>query len=106
MPDASQRALMFQSGQADLLDSVDAATASGLAKDTIKKTLPDSIWGLVLNVKSGPLADPKVRQAISLGINRTVVAESMNNGSYAAKGYLPVNTPGTPAPGWVPAPTR
>ena len=98
VPDASQRALMFQSGQADLLDSVDAATASGLAKDTIKKTLPDSIWGLVLNVKSGPLADPKVRQAISLGINRTVVAESMNNGSYAAKGYLPVNTPGTPAP--------
>lgn len=98
VPDASQRALMFQSGQADLLDSVDAATASGLAKSAIKKTLPDSISGLVLNVKSGPLADPKIRQAISLGINRSLVAESMNNGSLPARGYLPLNTPGTPAP--------
>jgi len=71
----------------DFESAVDAARADG-ATATILQTGP-AVVGWHLNTASGPLANPQVRQAISLGINRVELANSLDQG-YAQPSVLTV----------------
>lgn len=90
----------------DFASGVGEAHADG-ASATILQTGP-AVVGWHLNTASGPLANPQVREAISLGINRDELADSLDKG-YAVPSALtipaaserpsrPASTPSSRAP--------
>jgi peptide/nickel transport system substrate-binding protein len=96
--DASQRALQFKSGAVDIIEGVDSATETAIGKSAVKRAKPDSLWGFLANLKKGPTSDSKVREAISLALNRKDIVEAEDDGSVAATGMLPINVPGSVPP--------
>lgn len=71
-PDATTRANALQTGDADLIDYVAAKDITAMEKDDNYKVYVSEapFMCLQFNVKSGPLANPKVRQAIAYAVDR------------------------------------
>ena len=93
--DTSQRVLRFQTGESDLLDDTDSAMSAQLPTDTVVRTVPNQVDGIMSNMNNEILADANVRAAISYGVDRDAIAQALDDESIAAEGYLPVNVPGT-----------
>jgi len=96
--DPNQRALEFQAGNVDILAAVDSATATQMADDQLLAVKPNQIQSLLVNQAVPGLDNPDIRQAISLALDRDALADTVNDGSIAAVGALPVNVPGEIAP--------
>lgn len=96
--DPNQRALQFQAGDVDILEAVDAATALQMDPGEVLTTKPNPIRSILVNMNTPGLDDTQVRQAISLGIDRKKLAATLDDGSVAATGALPVNVPGSLEP--------
>ncbi len=94
IPDPSQRALQYQSGDVDILDAVDSAQATQLDPSQLVTTKPNPIQSLMVNEATPGLDNLDIRQAIALGLDRDQIAQALSNGSIPAVGALPVNVPG------------
>src|SRR5260370_12228896 len=53
-------------------------------------------YGVSMAVDKAPYNDVRVRQALSMAINRDIVAEVMNRGDAALYGPFPFPLPGSP----------
>ena len=96
--DANEQSLLFESGQADVVEYVSAVNAPKYADSIV--ALPESqVEHLSLNVTRPALADPSVRKAIALGIDYDAIAKGAFPG-YAtpAKGIIAPNLPNWAAP--------
>lgn len=96
--DANQRVLRFQSGELDLVEGIDDAEIQQIGEDKVDFTTPQIWRGLAINTRKGPLADPQVRKAISLAIDRDAIASALAKGTEVAPGILPTNLPDVVAP--------
>lgn len=95
VPDESARLALVQQGSVDMASFVDSNTASqaedagftaGKASDTRKISI-------YLNPKSGPLADIRVRRALSLSLDRSQIVKLATEGSGAETLTVPVGDP-------------
>jgi peptide/nickel transport system substrate-binding protein len=96
--DANEESLLFESGQADIVEYVSAVNAPKYADAIV--ALPESqVEHLSLNVKKPALADPSVRKAIALGIDYAAIAKGAFPGhGTPAKGIIAPNLPNWAAP--------
>lgn len=82
MADPAAAALAFEAGQIDLVvnypetdyERIVASGAKGLMAPTTQ------LYWLQLNVKNGPLKDPRIRQAVSLAIDREGIIKAAMSG--------------------------
>ncbi len=96
--DPSQRVLQFKAGDVDILDQVDSAAEAQVGSSVVSRSTPNRINGMLLNLKSGPTADPDLRAAISLALDRSAIVQAQNDGTVAATGALPIKVPGAVEP--------
>ncbi len=79
VPDAATRQLGLASGTYQMLPNIDAATATALAGKphvALLKT-QDLAYSLVgMNVSQPPFNDPKVREALNMGLDRTQIVQA------------------------------
>ncbi|MGH2851092.1 MAG: ABC transporter substrate-binding protein, partial [Solirubrobacteraceae bacterium] len=95
--DAGQRVNDVLAGTATHTASLDwgdfATAADNGPADGVSATLLQNGPGVIawhLNVRSGPLANPLVRQAINLGIDRTELASGLPDAGYATPSVLTI----------------
>lgn len=90
VPEAATRQIGLTSGEYDLLPSVDPATAmqlEGMGAD-VEQTRDLAYTLIGMNVESGPLADPKVRQAVNMLLNRDEIIQGALFGAGVPAGPL------------------
>lgn len=95
MPDEATRVQALQSGTVDTIQVTLPKNAASLKKRgfTVGDEHPVGAYWLGLNTVSGPLANEKVRQAISLGIDRKQLISIGSQGSGVASGIIPTGDP-------------
>ena len=85
VPDGRARLNALRSGQANiaLIDprQIPEARSAGLHIQLVEK---NALWVIYPNLKKGPLADIRVRQAMMHAIDREGIAEALTNGSARA----------------------
>ncbi|WP_460340080.1 ABC transporter substrate-binding protein [Actinoallomurus acanthiterrae] len=97
IPDESTRVQALQSGAVDAVQVALPKNASVLKRRfTVGDKYDVGAYWLGLNTTSGPLANEKVRQAISLGIDRKQLISVGSQGAGVASGVIP---PGDPVMG-------
>jgi peptide/nickel transport system substrate-binding protein len=72
----------------DFATAVDDGPADGVSATVLQNGPGVIAWHL--NVRSGPLANPQVRQAINLGIDRTELASGLSDAGYATPSVLAI----------------
>lgn len=92
LPDAGARAAAIRADEIDLADGIALPDLEAIEEDAdvdlIRFSLPRTA-SLYSNTTDGPLADPTVREAISLAIDETAIAEDLLEGQFApARGYF------------------
>lgn len=82
VPDGRARLNALRSGQANIAQidpkQIPEAKSAGMAIQVVQK---NALWDIYPNIKKGPLADIRVRQAIMYAIDREGLAEAISNGS-------------------------
>lgn len=91
--DSAQQTLAYQSGQLDVIEQIGADDAPNLPGDQIIKSKPSQSMNLFLNTRRPTLTDPKVRQAVSLAVNRDDIAKLQDGFVIPAVGVIPTNVP-------------
>ncbi|MFA1545972.1 ABC transporter substrate-binding protein [Actinomadura chokoriensis] len=98
LPEAGVRTGGLQSGQLDAIGSVGRADEAALKASGVRlqaRANPGVVFGLAPNNERFPLDDEKVRQAITLAIDRRQVAETVfPSGTRPATSVLAHTTPG------------
>ena len=77
----------FKSGEAQMIKDVPTAEIKGFIENKNPEFFIDTILGtyyISLNDQKEPFTDPKVRQALSLAIDRNYVAGTLMDGTYVA----------------------
>lgn len=95
--DSAQQTLAYQSGQLDMVEQIGADDAPNLPADEIIKSKPSQSMNLFLNKRRPVLADERVRQAISLAVNRDDIAAIQAGFVEPAVGVIPTNVPNSVA---------
>lgn len=97
--DPNQQLLQFQSGQAQLLESVPLDIANQFDEEQRQVVAPSStVHAAFINTAEGPGADLHFRRAISYAINRDAYADSVFGGfALPATGGLPSGVQGSAA---------
>lgn len=95
-PAAEERA--YLAGQLHVTDSLPPARVAAYAEKVSMDLRIDPYLGtyyILPNVREGVLADPKVRRALALSINREAIAgQLLGAGQRPAGGFVPDNMPG------------
>lgn len=98
IPDANSRANAMKSGEIDYINKfdVDSTIVKALENEpdvTLRNgRVSATFMTMWLNARSGPLADPKVRQALFTGLDRTLMSNSADpEFTSPAKGSFPDN---------------
>lgn len=94
IPDPSTLTSALRTGDVDLVVGfgLDATTALILSRQSglVVESVPDLSYSLLgLNVTRGPLADLRVRQAISLAVDRQELVDVVYSGQAAVAGPIP-----------------
>ncbi|HLC29796.1 MAG TPA: ABC transporter substrate-binding protein [Dehalococcoidia bacterium] len=94
VPDGGTALAAFRTGQLDDHRDVNAADVEGLKKELGDKiTITDTYgWGgtfVNLSVKNKTLEDVRVRQALSLAVNREEAIKVISSGQAYVQGYMP-----------------
>lgn len=94
--DTSQRLLQVESGDAGLADRVPIDSLSAAGADAQVLSVPSTSMSIISFAQTGaPMTDPHFRRAVSLGIDRQALADSVYEGNASvAAGILPPNVPG------------
>ncbi|MGY6411986.1 MAG: ABC transporter substrate-binding protein [Alkalilacustris sp.] len=98
IPDAATASLAFEAGEVDIVTNVSEADFPRLAaRDDVQShsEATTRLFFLIPNTASGPLADARIRRALSLGIDReAIVAAALNGvGGVAAGTLFPATMP-------------
>lgn len=98
IPDAATASLAFEAGEVDIVTNVSEADFPRLAaRDDVQSHTEATtrLFFLIPNTASGPLADARIRRAVSLGMDRdAIVAAALNGvGGTAAGTLLPASMP-------------
>jgi peptide/nickel transport system substrate-binding protein len=95
IPDESTRVQALQSGTVDTIQVTLPKNAASLKqrKFTVSDGSDVGAYWLGLNTVDGPLANEKVRQAISLGIDRKQLISVGSQGAGVASGIIPPGDP-------------
>ncbi len=96
--DVNQRTLQFESGEVDIIQSVDPSAQAELSEDQLLYVPSAGQQQLVVNANDSSLADSSVRQAISLAINRDDLVAAVDGKATAATGVLPSTLPNVVEP--------
>ena len=92
IPDAATASLAFEAGEVDIVTNVSEADFPRLAaRDDVQSHAEATtrLFFLIPNTGSGPLADRRIRRAVSLGIDReAIVAAALNGVGGVAAGTL------------------
>ena len=95
-PAAEERA--FQAGQLHVTDSLPPARVRAYTESDSEDLRVDPYLGtyyILLNLREPDLADPKVRRALALAIDREAIADRLlGGGQRPAGGFIPDNMPG------------
>ncbi len=85
----------FESGQVDYVDNPPAPQLARLKDEGLLTTLPTiGTYYLSFNVNKKPLDDPKVREALSLAIDRKAIVENVTKGGQIPAGaFVPYGLP-------------
>ncbi|MFI0444084.1 ABC transporter substrate-binding protein [Actinomadura sp. 6N118] len=98
LPESGVRTGGLQSGQVDAIGAVGRADEGALKSSGVRllaRANPGVVFGVSLNNKRAPFTDEKVRQAISLAIDRGQVAATVfPSGTKPATSVLAHTTPG------------
>jgi|SRR5690625_1732245 len=98
VPESGVRAGSLQSGQVDVIGNIapqDEAGLEGSGAQLLSRTNPGIAMGLRINHDNELLADPAVREALAIGINREDIASTVYpEGTPAATSILSSTTPG------------
>jgi peptide/nickel transport system substrate-binding protein len=90
----SSRALALEAGQVDLIGEIPYREAERLAESDSFDLYPIAIPGqpmqFFFNLKRAPTDDPLVRQALSVGLNRTKLVETIF-GNYSPVAFAPLS---------------
>lgn len=78
--DGTARASALRTGEIDLAESIPVAQAATLDKATRKETATTRTTSLLLNARSGPFKDPKVRAAARRAVDTSALAEGVYEG--------------------------
>jgi peptide/nickel transport system substrate-binding protein len=95
--DSAQQTLAYQSGQLDVIEQIGADDAPNVPSAEVIKSKPSQSMDLFLNKRRPVLADERVRQAISLAVNRADIATIQDGFVTAAVGVIPTNVPNSVA---------
>ena len=81
LTDASSRLMALQSGDVDVIDRIAASEATLIENDANLKLYElenvQNLYGVYLNCANAPLNDAKVRQAMSMAVNREALLQSV-----------------------------
>ncbi|MEM7271913.1 MAG: ABC transporter substrate-binding protein [Actinomycetota bacterium] len=97
VPDAGARAAAIRADEVDIAGGIDIPDLAAIDEDPdvdlIQFSLPRTA-SLYANTTSGPMANPTVRQAVSLALDNVAIADGLLEGQFAAaRGYFgPENT--------------
>ncbi|MBF7084021.1 peptide ABC transporter substrate-binding protein [Desulfallas sp. Bu1-1] len=93
--DVNTMLTMFESGQIDVAEDAPVKDVKRLLADGTAVALPDpSTYYYILNTKKKPLDNVKVRQALSMVIDRKAIVENVTRaGQKPATGYVPFGFP-------------
>lgn len=91
--DSAQQTLAYQSGQLDVIEQIGADDAPNVPPAEVVKSKPSQSMNLFLNKGRPALADERVRQAISLAVNREDIATLQEGFVVPAVGVIPTNVP-------------
>ncbi|WP_029432012.1 ABC transporter substrate-binding protein [Blastococcus sp. URHD0036] len=98
IPEAGVRTGSLQSGQVDAISSVgqaDEAALQGAGIDLQARANPGVVFGVTFNNSLPQFADPAVRQAVSLAVDRQEIVDAVYpTGTLAATSVLSSTTPG------------
>ncbi|SMX94885.1 ABC-type transport system, substrate-binding protein [Brevibacterium sp. 239c] len=99
IPDDSTRLAAVQQGSVDAASFTDGVTAKQAAFGnwTLGKTYSTQALPIFINPTSGPLKDKKVRQAVSLALNRDVLIKTAQYGDGEVSYAAPAGDPAAPA---------
>ena len=92
LPDAGSRATAIRADEVDVADGIAIADLDAIDADPdvelIRFSLPRTAT-LYANTSSGPMADPTVREAVSLAVDEVAIADGLLEGQFApARGYF------------------
>ena len=93
---AEEGLALYEGGQVDFLASLPEAETAAAAAEGRETAVDLGVYALVLNCGRDTLIDPRVRQALSLAIDRAAAAEAAGADALPAEGLIP---PGVPESG-------
>jgi len=82
--DANTRVAEMLSGGIDMMVEVPPDNLATFEKDpsfTVSEEAGPHLWFLILNAKSGPMADKRVRQAVNYAIDKTALVDNVLQGT-------------------------
>jgi peptide/nickel transport system substrate-binding protein len=92
LPDPSSRVAALKSGGADLIVEVPPDDLAALAKSSqfaVQQQAGPHVWFLILNCKSGPFKDVRMRQAANYAIDKSsIVKDVLQNTATVANGPI------------------
>jgi peptide/nickel transport system substrate-binding protein len=91
--DVAQQLLAFRAGDLDIIEDIGSDDVAQLDPENVIASEPSYAMDLMLNAADPALADPRVRQAISLGIDRDELVSALYEGVIPAVGVIPTNIP-------------
>ncbi|MFK4263392.1 ABC transporter substrate-binding protein [Streptomyces milbemycinicus] len=78
--DGTARTNALRTGEVDIAEAVPVAQTSSLDKDTARELATTRTTSLLLNTRSGPFKDPKVRAAARAAVDTAVLAKDVYEG--------------------------
>lgn len=99
--DVAQQLLAFRAGELDIIEDIGSDDVAQLDANNVVASEPSYAMDLMLNGADPALADPRVRQAISLGIDRDELVAALYEAVTPAVGIIPTNIPNS-VPGSTP----
>ena len=99
VPDSNELAILFEGGQADIIEYVSTSSAAHYPAGTLVVTPPSQVSHLSLNVTRRPLSNLAVRRSIAAAIDYNAIA----NGLLKGYGTLPTGILPPNLANWAPA---
>lgn len=94
--DTAEEALaLYEAGEVDFLQCLPEEQTAQLIQENARTVATElGTWSVLVNCRQEPFADPLVRQALALSVDRAALAEAAGTTARAAEGLVPPGVPG------------